>query len=110
MQTTTVDIRRTLGCGFEPPLDGAVPWQPPSGPLGFQGGRLKICAGYTTNLPEVLEVVTARVHWKHGELRSFCGERKPTEETMHRILVLENAYNGLSNWRSTPKKNGGGLE
>jgi hypothetical protein len=85
-----------------------MPWQPPLGRVGYQDEPPRVCAGYTTSLPEVFEVAQARVHWKHGAIEAFCGDDKPTEELLQAVLILEGAMNAVDMWRVTPARDGGG--
>lgn len=103
--------RQYLGCGYEPPLDRVrlTLWQPPSGKIGSKT-EATVCAGYTTNLPEVREVALMHRHWSTGNLEmGLCGA-KPTEELMALIVVLDSEVNGVDVWRMTPSKDGGGAE
>lgn len=86
-------------------------WQPPDGGVsgrGYRGAELKHCAGYTCNLPEVIEAAITRVHWKVGALVPACGGEQPQEDLMNAILILEGAFNEVEGWLMTPSKDGGG--
>lgn len=110
MRTNSQIVRQGMGCGYEPPPPKTVPvlpWQPPLGRKGYQGDPPRVCAGYTTTLPEVLEAVQAHRHWRHGSLEAFCGG-KPSEDLMQAVLILESAYNAVELWRVTPIAQGGG--
>jgi hypothetical protein len=110
MRANNQIVRQGMGCGFEPAPPTSVPvmpWQPPMGSKGYQGDRPKICAGYTTSLPEVVEASLAHAHWRHGQLAVFCGGA-PTEDLMQAVLILEGAYNAVDLWRVTPANEGGG--
>lgn len=110
MQTNSRIARQGWGCGFEPPPPSTVsvmPWQPPQSSKGYQHGKVLVCAGYTTNLPEVNETVKALAHARHGALAAFCGG-EPTEEMLDAILILEGAQSDVDLWRVTPSKDGGG--
>jgi hypothetical protein len=113
MQVTDELRRQALGCGYLPPADDRVHltvWQPPVGNdrVGYKGPRLKACAGYTANLPEVIETTLARAHWKHGALGFFCEGEQPTEDLLNSILVLDSEFSALEGWLMTPSKDGGG--
>lgn len=114
MQKTTTLERQSWGCGYEPPPPPnvhAVPWSPPmrSGnkTVGYSYERPTICPGYTTNLPEVHEVLAARMHWKNGQLEAYCGG-PPTEELLAAIVELEVAVGQNDHYWATPAKEGGG--
>jgi hypothetical protein len=111
MASTTPLIRQFKGCGYEPPAaDGLrlTVWQPPSGARGYHGQDLTVCAGYTANLPEVVEATIARAHWKVGALVPACGGEMPTEDLMNSILVLDSSYSEVESWLMTPSADGGG--
>lgn len=105
-RTSTVE-RQSLGCGYEPPADGKVHlnlWQPPRGTNGYTGDDLTVCAGYTTNLPEVTEVSIGRAHWSKGNANIL----PQNEDLLNAIIVAESASNQLQHWLMTPPKDGGG--
>lgn len=107
MRTNDSLRRQSLGCGYEPRTDRVrlTIWQPPS---GYRGPALTTCAGYTANLPEVIESAVARLHWKTGQLESWCGKRRPTEELLDAIVILDAECSALESWLMTPSKDGGG--
>jgi hypothetical protein len=110
MKVTSRIARQGMGCGFEsapPSTVSVMPWQPPQGGKGFQHGRLKVCPGYTTNLPEVKQTAAALAHADLGTLNAFCGG-EPTSEMLDALLILRGAHNEVSSWRMTPAKDGGG--
>jgi len=74
------DTRIELGCGFEPRSDYACP----PIPVGYEPGEATVehprgpsaptvCPGYSTRLPEVIEVTRAYQHWKERTLRDRYG-------------------------------------
>jgi hypothetical protein len=109
METKTKLERQYLACGYEPPADGRVRltiWQPPD---KFYGGpELTTCAGYTANLPEVIEVVKARRHWKVGALSHVTDGETASDELMDLILIADAAFSGIEQWMMTPARDGGG--
>lgn len=112
MQNNPPEIRQSMGCGFEPALGEYGGWEPPSGKLGFRQNKKlvqlpTVCPGYSTNLPEVLEVVRAHRHWQKASLRDFCGG-EPNEALLIGIEVLESEINATQNFEMTPEKDGGG--
>jgi hypothetical protein len=112
MQTQTQLHRMSLGCGYEPPAADRVHltiWQPPtSSDCGYKGPPLTICAGYTANLPEVVEVSKARAHWKHGALTHVCEGEMADESLLDFILIFDAECSHLESWLMTPEKDGGG--
>lgn len=107
MKNYSTEIRRTMGCGYEPALEMPQSvWAPPSGDVGYQWAMPKICAAYTCGLPEVLETAINRIHWSKGH-DQVAGEPM-TEDTLNGVVILEGAYNDLHRWILTPSKEGGG--
>lgn len=106
--TTNQAQRQSLGCGYEPRSDRVhlSVWQPPSGKNGYSGPPLTACAGFTCNLPQVVETAMARVHWSKGNVAVL----NPTEELLDCIVILEGQSNQLQAWLTTPAKEGGGMQ
>lgn len=100
--------RQHLACGYELPLDDKkrlTIWQPPSSKVGYTGQPLTVCAGYTVNLPEVVEAVMARAHCKLGSVGSLGTLSK---DMLNALLIVEGQYSQLQTWLMTPAKDGGG--
>jgi hypothetical protein len=111
MQTVARDTRRMIGCGYEPALAGAKPWMPPVGsPISYRHSLPVICAGYTTRLPEVVEVSRAHASWTHGSLQAFCGADHPSEVLVALVEVFDLELSAMKRWLSTPVKDGGGRD
>jgi hypothetical protein len=113
MKATSQIQRQSLACGYEPAAEGRVHltiWQPPSGNArcGYKGPTLTVCAGYTANLPDVIEVAVTRAHWKHGEIVAACDGEMPGEDLRNAVLVLDGEYSAVEGWMMTPSKDGGG--
>ncbi|HTM60626.1 MAG TPA: hypothetical protein VL199_09715 [Burkholderiales bacterium] len=92
MDTLRLEQRREIGCGWEPPLEGAHPWRPLEGyvaPRDADGKDVlpSVCIGYSKQLAETQEVLRAYPHWEKGALRDYCG-RAPSRALMHGIEVL----------------------
>lgn len=81
----SVEFRQSIACGFELPVENASAWQHRSGKTNAD-----TCAGYLTNLPEVIEAARARLHWKHGGLRDFC-HGQPHDNIMTAIEIIDGA-------------------
>lgn len=103
MKRIPKEARQSLGCGYEQPVDRAVPWD--------HGGRtqhaderdergglhLPLCVGYVAALPEVIETSHA-ADWKRcGELTQFC-EGQSTPELREAIGVLEMEQRRVEAW------------
>lgn len=99
MATNTKLIRQHMGCGYETRSEFSRPWVH----QGYSDEMPTTCPGYTTKLPEVIEINRARLHWKQGELRDHCGD-VPTENIYRGIEILEGAANEASCWRPEDKK------
>jgi hypothetical protein len=108
MKSFDTDTRRYMGCGWERPVDGAKPWSPSNlngeWKLGREQSDATTCPGYTTNLPQVIEIARARVHWKEGGgLRDFVDQ--PSELLRQGVEILEGASNELTHWAmANPEK------
>ncbi len=112
MENNNTTIRQSMGCGFEPPAPASlprIPWEPPRSQCGFQG-EVTVCPGYTTKLPEVMEIDRMRCHWKVGALRDACDGEQPHEHTLLALEILDSQYNANENYRTTDAKDGGGRQ
>ncbi len=96
-ENTKREMREGVGCPYERPNPHARPWQP-SNLDSMHSGEFTICPGYTTRLPEVIEVARARLHWSKGSLLTFCGGEQPSEMLNVCIEILEGSTNEASNW------------
>lgn len=100
-----------IGCGYEPALASARPWTPPSSSrLGYKHKLPVLCAGYTTRLPEVLEVARAHANWERGSLQAFCGTEPPSETLVALVEILDIELAQVKRWMMTPSKDGGGRD
>jgi hypothetical protein len=99
MKHNEPELRRALGCGWLPPLEDAVVW---SGPGHLE---LTTCPGYTTQLPDVVDV--AQVYWwaEHGSLRDRL-TRKPSRTLIRGIDALRSAVSALNVYRIRNPKRG----
>lgn len=86
MRVNPKAARQSMGCGYEPEIAAPV--------LAWDHGKRKpisvddhprFCAGYTTKLPEVIEVLRARAHWEKGELAAYA--QGPVHE--HVVIGIE---------------------
>lgn len=100
-QMTTTVIRQSMGCGYEPAHPGIEPR--PWSHAGFSGEQPKACPGFTTKLPEVIEIARVRMHAKNGMARDFLGG-DATENVLRGIEILEGSDGEASCWR--PKDSG----
>jgi len=87
MRERPAAARARIRCGYvEPASDGSAWW-----PRGFRGfGSPPVgattCPGYTTSLPEVVEISRLHLHWSKGALRDRV--RRPTGHVLDMIEVL----------------------
>lgn len=72
-----------MACGWEQPVSHGIAWSPPV------GERPTVCPGYTSRLPEVIEITRLRCHWKVGQLAIACHDGPPTPHTLDAILALD---------------------
>ena len=113
MNAYTQETRQQMGCGFEPPPVESKRayvqmWNGGSLP-NYKGPKATVCPGYTSSLPEVIEVARARMHWEKGELAAFTrGEL--SEGLTTGIEILEGAINAQQLWSHTDIAKGGGRE
>lgn len=106
MEKLTTEQRQLVGCGYLPVPDKLRAFVDRSAPLGCNV-EPTVCPGYSTNLPETIEIARARLHWSKGSLRDFCGER-PDESLLMGIEILEGASNECQAWcMENPVKKGG---
>lgn len=85
-----------MGCGYEPAQPKAQTWTPISLDPNWRG-ELKTCPGYTTTLPEVVEVARARTHWRDGGgLRDFCDS--PTDGLRVGVEILDGSCAEMQRW------------
>jgi len=122
MEANNEQTRQMLGCGFAPlptgPLAKFRRVPTPEGarldtrtlPDGRKTDEPTACPGYTTNLPEVIEIARARFHWERGGLTSIGVTDWQDSPLAIGIEILEGASCEFGNWRSTPRSKGGGAE
>lgn len=99
METITTEERTYLGCGFEPRLERDTPYIP----RGFEH-RVTVCPGYSSRLPEVVEVSRAYVHaaeW--GTLRDRFDGLDPTGELLDGLEHLRGSVKALETYIAKPK-------
>lgn len=97
-----------MACGYEVPLAGA---QPPWSPVMLDAsheGEYTLCPGYTTKLPDVVEVTRLCRHAKMGSLSAFLGKHEATEPALVGMEVFDGACHEVQAWAMKPKAEGGG--
>ena len=106
MQAYSKPVRQQWACGYElAPENGLVEaW---SG-LGYKGDPPTVCPGYTTTLPETIEIARAWRWWDKGSLDSFC-DREPINPALKiGIELFAGAVASFERWAMTPADKGGG--
>lgn len=115
MQATTQQNRQGRGCGFEPAPPPGIrvgAWTPPfAAKLGYKHKLPVICAGYSTRLPEVVEVARAHTHWKTNAaaLEAFCGG-PPSDVLLAYVEILDAEISHVKAYAMTPRDEGGGRD
>ncbi len=99
MKTNDLQMRQSMGCGYEPALAGAQPWRPDGfergrpvsedDPLGRHERDPEVCVGYVVSMREVIEASRARLHWEKGTLREWCMGSEPTPGLLLALEELE---------------------
>lgn len=108
MQTVSEYERQLVGCGFAPPLDVDLrSFADLAPPLGADT-KPTVCPGYSTSLPEVIEVARARLHWSKGGPAALGIVEWHDDPLAIGIEVLEGAANECQSWTlDNPVKKGG---
>jgi hypothetical protein len=107
MRTLPKQMRQQMACGYEVAAPPGIEAQAWSG-LGYKGPAPATCPGYTTTLPEVIEVARAWRWWDKGELARFVRGDEVSDDLILGIDVFEGAVRELERWLLTPADRGGG--
>jgi hypothetical protein len=99
MSTTTSIERQHMGCGFEPMLEVSRPFAPRGVPC-----KVTVCPGYSTRLPEVIEVSRAYLHWDKGTMRERFAGAEPTPALLDGLELLQGSVRALESYLATPEK------
>lgn len=103
---TSEMVRQSMACPYEAaPPEGLRPFvRPPD----VEGATVTptVCPGYTTSLPEVIELARAWDWREHGSLRDFCGGY-PTEATKRGVELFAGYVADLKHKLMTPRSKGG---
>lgn len=92
--------RQAMACAWEEPIADAQAWEPE----GYTGPSPKTCPGYTTKLPEVIEVAEARFYLHHGSLSLLVGGEL-SDGLRDGIAILESAEAEVASWSArNPEK------
>lgn len=110
MDNLTPDQRQMFGCGYEPPpADNLRPFVGIPRPEGYSDDEPTVCPGYSTSLPETIEIARGWLHWTKGALREYTGGQ-PTVAMVAGIEVLSGASSDCERYWMTPRSKGGGGE
>lgn len=101
-------MRQAIGCGYLPPVENARPWKHQGDDWGTDANGYPrgptTCPAYTADLPDVIDIATARLHWEHGHLREYAGG-EPCQVLMDGITILASAIGAHESWRArNPRK------
>jgi len=110
MKAYTKATRQGWGCGYELAPAANVPVMPWSGGFGYEGPAPTVCAGYTTALPETIEIARAWMWWRKSQLEAFVDGARVSGPLKHGIEMFDGVISGFERWKMTPKDNGGGAE
>jgi len=80
------NVRARWNCGFLTPKKRVGPGFP--SPAGWEADK-DICPGYIIQLPQVIEVARARVHWNKGLLRERYEGEELTGVLLDGLELLE---------------------
>jgi hypothetical protein len=96
---TPEPTRQLLGCGFAPlPAGHLLKFVRAPRPAGYEGDDPTVCPGYTTSLPEVIEIARARFHWKNGGPAAIGITDWVNHPLAIGIEILEGAANESERW------------
>ena len=107
MNQRSVESRQQMGCGYEKPSPFASPWVHTAFKRPADADPEKpyptVCAGYTTKLPEVIEVARAHFHSERETFVSLIGKRA-TPHLMTGIELMASEVNAVQTWSMRPKE------
>lgn len=100
MRDTPEAMRRAMGCGWLPRSDEDAQ-RPPHVPLSEREGlhELTTCPVYTTELPDVVDIVTAWMHWSKGQLSVPLAGLDPSPALIHGVELLEGSVKAHDTWQ-----------
>jgi len=99
MQATNTQIRQSMVCPYEaPPSEElrAFGVKAPA-PPGYDGPPLTVCPGYTTSLPETIELARAWAWAERGDLRTFCAGQ-PSDAVIDGVDIFGGPISDLREW------------
>lgn len=103
-QTNSREVRQTMACPYEAPIEGAEPAGVHPGFLEEHGAKAmpSTCAGYTTKLPAV-EERTWHLHWLKlggGAMLEAALGSPPTERDLRELRLLEAETERVAAWEA----------
>ena len=110
MDAYSKSIRQGWGCGYEAAPAPGVPVMPWSGGSGYDGPAPTLCAGYTTALPETIEIARAWKWWTKSQLDVFVDRAPVAAAVKNGIDLFDAVVAVFERWRLTPQSKGGGAE
>jgi hypothetical protein len=98
--------RQTMGCGYEPQSDHAMPWRHTGRMMSrdevdtSKPSQLKtpVCLGYACSLPEVVEASIAHACFKSGGLLQFTGGETPSDALIQSVMTIESEADKMLAW------------
>ena len=93
MRQISSDHRALIGCGFLPAHKLSRPWRH-RGTFELDYPEPTVCPGYSTKLPEVVEVARTRLHWSKGNVSVDSLE----ENVQRGVEILESAIGDMNEW------------
>ena len=109
MSTYSKPVRQGWACGYELPPEDGRPVEAWSG-LGYRGDPPTVCPGYSTSLPETIEIARAWRWWDKSEISQFCDGLEVSDNMKLGIEIFAGEVASLQRWLVTPVDQGGGLE
>lgn len=99
MKSLSEEQRQLAGCGFAPPpRDALLPFVAPWSGLGYSGAKPTVCPGYSTSLPETIEIARGRLHWSKGGPAAIGVADWASSPLTIGIEILEGACNEAERW------------
>ena len=110
MEANNEQTRQLLGCGWLPlPAENLLRFRRVPSPGGYKGvtrtlesgavtDEPETCPGYTTSLPEVIEIARARLHWKQGGPAALGVAEWSEHPLTVGVEILEGASNAAERW------------
>jgi len=108
-------MRQAMGCAFLDPIrDDRGELSVPHAIWKHEGDKSAgqtICPGYTTNLPDVIDIARAHQHWTKGELGTVLGGADGLPPVLaDGIGQIDESVQRLDGWRMSASNKKGGAQ